>query len=400
VEVSLDTLFSALVLIVVISSLFAFIYPAAYGPLTVTSEHELETVAKAVLDKILLTPGYPGGWGADILLNLSTMTSFGLAKEGAHSPFELDLDKVMRLANSSEFPFPATLSLSPTTVARLLGLESEERYGFMITITPALNITASLLSTFTLAPGYSVGSIFDIQVLNYARRPAANAEVTVLSILTVVTSGQDADISMINSSSSSAIADWSGRCTIDITNWLTVIKDELTGKELKKSTISIVVFAENAGIRAARVFDFDLGSRLSGSCLGNYIFICLEEDQPPYGAAHVINATEALVLPHYVLTGYLINETNGQSGLVVNAGAKKYRVYRTSMTLTDEVSVAFIVAKSLGKYFSIPSPRPPDRIQFGTGQPSAMKTSVQTRIVKIGALHYLFELAVWREGES
>jgi len=398
VELSLDALFSGLVLVVVVATLLSFLYPAAYGPLSLTREHQLEDIAKAALDKILLTPGYPTNWGSDIFFSPSSMTSFGLAREGSGFPFDLDLDKVMRLANSSEFPFPDTLAIDPLRVATLLGLRSEERYGFMITITPALNISAEQLSTFALDRGKEVPSNFDVQVLNYARRPAAAAKVTVLSVLSVVSAGKGGDLSWVNSTTSTAFTDWRGRCLVNNTQWLTQIKSGLRPGDLKKAHVSIMIFAEYHGITSATVFDF--GEMVYGSALASYLFIQFEEEGQPSGAVHVLNMTEMIVPPYYVLTGYLINETNGQSGLVVNAGGKSYRVYRVSSPPTDEVAVAYIIAKTTGDYFSIAFMRPPGYICYRTGAPSAMKTAVLDRVVKIGALHFVFELKVWREAET
>jgi hypothetical protein len=243
-----------------------------------------------------------------------------------------------------------------------------------------------------------VPSVFDVRVFNTAKEPAPASKVTVLAILSVVCSCETGDISQVNATTSSALTDWQGRCVIDITDWLSTLKAQLSGKELKKSHISIMVFAEYQGIRSAIPFEF--GAELHGSVLGDLLFVSFPEDQLPNSAVFVINATELVVPPYYVLTGYLINETNGQSGMIVNKGSKRYRVYRVSTPPSDEVVVGYIIAKTRGSYLSVAFLRPPGFIQYGTGVPSAMKTAVLQRIVKIGNTHFIFQLTVWREAET
>jgi len=397
-EVNIDALFSGLVLVVVVSMLLSFLYPVAYGSLSVTKEQQLENIARIAMDKILLTPGYPADWGSNIAVNVSCMTSFGLAKGGSGAPYELDLDKVMRLANNSEFILPEVLHLDPLQVAHLLGLRTTQRYGFMITITPALNMSATELAHFALAPGNVVPSILDVRVFNTAKEPAPASKVTVLAILSVVYSGGTGDISQVNATTSSALTDWQGKCIIEITGWLSTLKAQLSGKELKKSHVSVMIFAEYQGIRSTIPFDF--GETLYGSALGDLLFVHFPEDQLPNSAVFVINATELVIPPYYILTGHLINETNGQSGMIVNKGSKRYRVYRVSVPPSDEVVVGYIITKTRGTYLSVAFLRPPGFVQYGTGVPSAMKTSVLQRIVKIGDTHFVFQLTVWREAET
>ncbi|MEM4889820.1 MAG: hypothetical protein QXJ64_10335 [Thermosphaera sp.] len=98
---------------------------------------QLFTVAERVMDKIVLTPGYPEDWGRDIEVTPETLKDFGLALAGSRSPYVLDPDKVMRLANLSTLPNP--LLLNATRLAEILALKND--YGFRLVMKPFLSIS-------------------------------------------------------------------------------------------------------------------------------------------------------------------------------------------------------------------------------------------------------------------
>jgi len=396
-EVNIDAILSGLVLILMITSTLSFVFTAAYGPLEAVQEHELENVANTILDRILLTPGSPSDWGSNIAVTQGAMTSFGLAKEGSTTLMDLDPSKVMRLADPALFPIPRSLHIDPIRAATLLGLRSDIRYGFLVTITPALNISATQVSNVSLYKGGDmIPSVLSVGVLSYDLIPAANAEVRALIVLSVLYPEKDQDLSEVYATTISATTDWQGRCVVNATGWLAGLHDDLSKKELKKSYISVMVYAEYHGITSAVVFDF--GSTIRGGSIGDYLFVNASQVYVP-GQKYkkkgqytlMFNASQLIVLPDHVIPGYLIN--------VTGRGWDGYKAYRVSTPLIDQVVAAYLIGSIKKDYYSIAFPRPLTPITFGTGAPSAMKTAVLRRVVRIGGLHFLFELKVWREVE-
>jgi len=148
---------------------------ASTGTLTTVREEQLYTIAQRVMDKILLTPGYPPDWGTNVTVSADDMQDFGLALYGTREPYVVDPDKVMRLANLSTLPNP--LLLNASRLAELLGLSQD--YGFRLVMKPMIGHSVSVLSWYTPKGGsQSFPTKFAVSVYNWYGMGLPNANVT------------------------------------------------------------------------------------------------------------------------------------------------------------------------------------------------------------------------------
>lgn len=402
-HITLDNIFAFLILTLIMVTFMGYIIPSAYLSLTTAREHQLEEIAQSVMDKILLNPGHPEEWGNILVAESSgDLSAFGLQKTGG-SMYELDVNKILRIASTSTsmVTLPETIRIDPETIARLLGLGHE--YGFSIRITPVLNISFRVLDRYVLknGGGASVPKTVEAHVVTSEGRPAIGANATGFYILMTVRRNKNEDISYLNYSYATGTVGLDGKATFSFEPLLQSIDEELKTSELKKICSAAVVYADYYGFRAVNSSVLDGGSDiLKGTAVGQYLIVEFPITEFPKGARQLENQTGLADPPYYVYASTLHNDTNGMSGMIINKGSKKYRVYELSNTVDDDVSLIILPAKYLGNYFTILFFRSPSDVTCQVGMASGnIKTSVLRRMVKVGSFHYTVEVRVWRWAE-
>ncbi len=131
---SLDTLLACLIMICLVLSSMVGILTAVQPFINYqTSCYEMK-MSRTLAEYFLLETGSPADWGADVN---ETLTIFGLAKENAATPFELDIDKVTRLNERNRY------NLSFLEAFTAVGAKDRP---FRIMIKPIFNVTVSLAS--------------------------------------------------------------------------------------------------------------------------------------------------------------------------------------------------------------------------------------------------------------
>jgi hypothetical protein len=396
-HVTIDNMFAFLILLLILVTFMGYIVPSAYLSFTTVKEHQLEEVAQAIMDKVLLSPGIPEDWG-DILRveNSSQLSAFGLQKAGGE-PYELDMDKVLRIINTGGEQLPETVQIDPWTIARLLGIE--KKYGLSIRIAPALNMSAKPLSYYDLKGGVTVPSVIKVTVKTPEGRPAISANVTGIYVLMIIQNEEGEDVCYVDYVDRTSVANVDGCATIDFTDFLEDAKTRVGN--LQRSFSAAVIYADYYGIRAVNSSLLGETDVLQGSTVDDYLIVRFPEGGVYIpGARHLRNQTALANPPYYVYLSKLLNETNGESGMVVNRGAKDYRVYRVSNTIDEDVAFIMMPVKYLGRYYVVNFRRPPSTIICQIGMAGGnIKTSVLRRMVRIGSFHYVFEVRVWRWGE-
>jgi len=132
--VSLDTLLASSVMICLVLSSMVGVFTAVQPFIKYqTSSYDVET-SRRLAEYLLLETGSPNDWGAE---TNETLVSFGLAKENASAPFELDIDKVTRLNERNRY----NLSFLEAFTA----LNTKDK-PFRIIIKPIFNVTVTLSS--------------------------------------------------------------------------------------------------------------------------------------------------------------------------------------------------------------------------------------------------------------
>jgi hypothetical protein len=404
-HITIDNLFAFLILTLILITFMGYIIPSSYLSLTTTREHQLEEVAQSVMDKMLLNPGHPGNWG-DILAvnNNSQLLAFGLQKMGG-TPYELDVNKILRIASvntSSTKMLPETVRIDPGTIARLLGLGHE--YGFSIRVTPALNISFRVLRDYSFKNGQwsnPVPMVVEVTVTTPEGRPAIGANATGFYILMSIRKIGNEEISYINYSYATGTVGLDGKAIFSFQPFLESIDNELGHNILMKVCSATVVYADYYGIRTSRSEPLERSSDiLEGTTVGQYLMVEFPISELPKGARQMENQTGLADPPYYVYVSTLQNDTNGQSGMIINSGSKKYRVYRLPNAVDDDVSLIILPVKYLGSYTAVLFFRNPSDITCQVGYASGnIKTSVLRRMVKVGSFHYVFEVRVWRWAE-
>jgi hypothetical protein len=310
---------------------------------------------------------------------------------------------------------PSTAYIDSETVAKLLGLRGENRYEFSITITPALNISYVVLSFLDVNTGNNnkerIPTVFNVTVTNYAGKPAANANVTITYVLVVVVENNNQrqgslanEVYYYNTTSVTALTNWNGEVTIDATNWTNQIISGYKNKNyvLNHAALTVLVTAWYNGIRSMMPYN-DVSSSLNASMLGNYLFLNYDYSVSVNfipSAYQISVSTLEFVPPIYVYLDEIKIGQQGEAPLVINIGAKSYRVYPLDHAVEDDVALLLVPAKYRGSYCNVVVFRVPYVMSFSTGTPGGgIKTVVLENLVKIGSYDYLFKLTMWRSGE-
>ncbi|MEM2981068.1 MAG: hypothetical protein QW385_06895 [Thermoproteota archaeon] len=399
-NVTLDNIFAFFVLILILVTFIGYIIPSAYLSFNTVEEHQLEEVAQAIMDKAVLNPGYPEDWGNITEVNYdNNLLSFGLQKADGE-PYELDVDKVLRIVNVGDLQLPSTVRVNYSRIAELLGLSN--KYGFSIRIRPALNVSILRSGTSNFM-GQTVISTVDVSVKTPEGRPAIGANVTGLYIFMNVRNKGGGNVSYVNYTYEASVTNWEGKATIDFQRYLQDLAKQIKTGEFKKAIPSIVVYAEYYGIRA--INSTVLGEEsdvLKGMAVGNYLIVDYDIEDI-LGAAQLQNVAGLATPPYYVYLSPLLNDTDGKSGRVINPGAKNHRVYKLSGKVDDDVSFMIMPVKQRGWPHAkiVVFYRPPFTAICQRGWASGnIKTSVLKRMVRMGSFHYIFEVRVWRSGET
>jgi len=132
--VSIDTLLACSVMICLVLSSMVGVFTAVQPFIKYQTSRYSREMSRTLAEYLLLETGSPTNWGAE---TNETLTSFGLAKEDAASPFELDIDKVTRLNERNR------CNLSFLEAFTALGAKDKP---FRIIIKPTFNVTATLTS--------------------------------------------------------------------------------------------------------------------------------------------------------------------------------------------------------------------------------------------------------------
>jgi hypothetical protein len=414
-HITIDNIFAFLILVLILVTFMGYIIPSAYLSFTTTKEHQLEEVAQAIMDKILLSPGHPEEWGdISIVESEEDLRAFGLQKTNG-SVYELDVNKLLRIASvntSLTMTLPWTIRISQETIARLLGLGND--YGFSIRVTPALNLSVRSLGTYTFTKGNGKGhgkltvpNPVEVTVTTPDGRPALGANVTGLFTLMSIRSYGSKEECYVNASFVTSVVNWEGKATLDFTSFLDSINNELKNKVLKKSGSTIIIYADYYGIRAVNssILETDVDEILRGTVVDNYLILEhaeeLEFPGPP-AAVHLGKEAALANPPYYVYLSDFEDVTeHGESGWIINHGHYNIRVYELSSVVDDDVVLIMMPAKYTGQYYLVSFFREPSNVICQKGAASGnIKTSVLRRMVRVGSFHYFVEVRVWRWGEG
>jgi hypothetical protein len=386
--------------------------------LVTTYEEQLYTVAERVIDKIVLTPGYPTDWGTNISVTADNLQDFGLALYGSRKPYTVDPDKVMRLANLSTLPNP--LLLNTSRLAELLSLK--EGYGFHLRMIPMLIINVTPTSYYNYRT-YIFPSVFNIYVANYYGLGIPNAYVTgMYAIVRVKPGASEANVEVKNILSKSALTDAVGFCVLDYTEELTNYFS--SGENVDKWFYAfLIVRAEWQGFVSVTGYAATAqgGVPAEGYIIGNYVFVDKNIENVVIvrrgrnaGAVQVKDDLLQAVPEYQELLNFTTvvwcRDSTGNfrndDPLCNNAGrvlpsAKQWYLVGYIKYVEPLSSHIFIFATFKGNPVAIVVSRIPNiDIYYGSSRAKPANSVTLRRVCTIYSYPYIVELTVWREVEG
>ncbi|MEM4811192.1 MAG: hypothetical protein QXS92_04695 [Thermofilum sp.] len=364
---------------------------------------QLFTVAERLMDKILLTPGYPYDWGSNTLITQENLTDFGIALAGAAAPYIVDPDKVMRLANLSILPNP--MPVDAEKIAELLGIKG--KYGFRLEMKPL--ITARVNTTGWTG---NIASRFEVQVVNFYGVGLPNAKVSGLYVVALLKggAGQAIDLDELKSFSRSCVTDAIGFCTLDYSGDVSSLR---VGGGQFPSTF-LVLHINWEGFVSVVGYSPDIGgSPVSGYIIGSNVFIERPEDAAP--GAVIVKDEIVQVVPQYSI---LLEPTDviwcrsmpndpewchEVAGNVLPSRRRQGVNYLIGKVVYLEMlsSHVIIFGKWRGDWRAIVISRIPEiDISFGPTSAQPVNAVTLTRIAQIYNYPYVVRLTVWRWSEG
>jgi len=412
VETVLEYLAVALLLVVIILAAHQMLSAPA-ATLDTVRQEQLYTVAERVLDKIVLTPGYPEDWGTNIAVTADNLKDFGLALAGSREPYRVDPDKVMRLANLSTLPNP--LLLNASRLAQLLGLEG---YGYRLRIVPMLRVIITPIDYYTYG-NYRYASTFRVRVENIQGLGVPNADVTGMYVLVRAQPGAgEATIEAKNVTAASALTDALGECVLDFTPSLQQYFSNPRNKPDKWYFTFLIVRAEWRGFVSVAGYATNAygDAPAEGYIIGNYVFVNRTISPTPIKKGNkqsgaVLVKDELLqAVPEYqellnFTTVVWCRDSTGRfrddDPLCNNAGkvlpsAKQWYLIGYIRYVEPLASHVFIFAQFRGNPIAIVVNRVPS-IDVSNGRGAVPANAVRlTRMCTVYNYPFLAELTVWR----
>ena len=394
---------------------------------------QLLTVAERLMDKILLTPGYPPDWGSDVNVNRvckpseaptgQCLSDFGLAMQGG-APYIVDPDKVMRLANLSALANPIPLSAENLTC--LLGLGECDRegnvvkvdYGFRLVMKPMITAQVEVLDWLN-----GVASKLRVRVVNWLGEGVPNANVAGAYVVALIAEGLGsepgtAEIIDVWDFTKSCITDALGWCEFDFASDVSSIM--YGSGEQPASFIALRI--EWEGFVTVSVHPLSqVEAPLTGYIFGDYVFVEKDVDatvQPLLkgqisGAAIMKDEVIQVVArgrgPHIDPTE--VKWCRGQpddpawchevAGRVLPSRRGAYLIGKV-VYLEKLPSHVVLFAKWRGSWNTIVISRIPvvDILSYGLPEAKPANSVTLTRVTQIYGYPYVVQLTVWRAAEG
>jgi len=430
-------------LIVIILLAFNQVVGSLTTRLEPVREEQLYTVAERLMDKIVLTPGcaYPPGsprcvedWGTSIEVTPENLVDFGLALAGSRTPYILDPDKVMRLANLSTVPNP--LLLNSSRLAELLALKQE--YGFHFSMRPALYLYVDSVGCYAARNSRYYPSVFEVQMVNYYDVGVPNANVTAMYIFVRAKPGGSNDAELEDKAvfTKTCTTDGVGRCRLDYTSDLTRYFSDQANSADKWYFPIIIAYADWQGLTtvaaAAPTGEADVCGvspnrarfmpSVEGYLIGNFVFINWSDTETVNVRGNKNKNTAAVhvrddLLQAVPLYSDLLNFTSvtwcraidsldermrqlcNAAGNVLPASRRGFYLIGYTQYVDPLASHVFIFAKYRGNPVAIVFNRiPVIDITYGGSRPANAVTL--RRLAVLFNYPYVVELTVWRRVEG
>ena len=370
---------------------------------------QLYTVAERVMDKILLTTGIPADWGNNVTVTPGDISDFGLALNGTRTPYELDPDKVMRLANLSTLPNP--LFMNASRIAELLGIS--DKYGFKLEMHPLLRQEILPIDFYDL-PGknLSIPVVFNVIVRNWYDFGIPGASVTGIYVLVKISPGAAGKQPTIQEKTFWAktnVTDVKGICVLNFKNEVSNHISNQAGRQ-RWYIYFLILHTNWYGFVSVSGYT---KSSLEGAPVEGYIIgdaVILNSTVERLRGAVITKDEIIQVIPEYesLLAFSEIEWCRQQpndpewckkAGNVLPS-SRDYLIGRIK-SLEKISSHVFVFGKWRGQPIAIVINRIPDlTITFGHQKAQPANSVVLTRLAQLYNYPYIIRLTIWRKTEG
>ncbi len=368
------------------------------GRLETVKEEQLYNVAERVMDKVLLTPGDPPDWGTN---PNATLTDFGLALNGTRTPYVVDPDKVMRLANLTTLPNP--LLVNSTEIAGMLGLSG--KYGFRLEMKPLLSVNVTPLAFYPVpgSPAPGIPSVVRVQVYNWYDFGVPGANVTAILVLAKATPlpGGGSNVSYVIFAKSNA-TDALGYAEMNFTD---EISSALSTFNTKLLFHFYIIHVDWKGFVAVAGYSLPPapGAPTTGYIIGDYVIVNSSVNVGNLSGAIITRDEVVQALPEYrsLLATTSITWYNATPfNFTVPLPPGDFKVGKISY-LERLSSHVFVLGEWNGSLIVIVVNRIPSiDISYGSRASMPANSVVITRIAQIYNYPYLVRLTIWRGVEG
>jgi hypothetical protein len=419
------------VLLIVVLLAASRMIEAPSSTLEAVRGEQLLTVAERVIDKILLTAGYPPDWGSNVDVNRTCkpgesglcLSDFGLALQGG-APYIVDPDKVMRLTNLSTLPNP--LYLSAENLTCLLGLGTCDArgnlvradYGFRLVMKPMITARVEALEWRSLGRG-SAATKFRVRVVNWLGEGLPNANVTGVYMIAMVKGGaaQAGEIEGFYNYTGRCVTDALGYCALDFSGAIAANPPQGRGGSTPASFLVLHIswegFASVVGYSPVPG-----GAPLTGYIIGNYVFLSKDYEagelqyQGRVSGAVIVKDEVVQVVPLYSTlldlteVEWCRNQPNDPAwcqqvaGNVLPSRRGAYLIGRIEY-LEVLSSHVIVFAKWRGSWTAVAISRIPEvDVSFGPRGAKPANSVTVTRVTQLYNYPYVVQLTVWRWAEG
>ncbi len=389
------------ILIIVFLVATMYVIQNTMSKLNQVYEEQLYPVTQRILDKILLTTGYPADWGDNLT---AIPEDFGLALNGTRTSYVVDDAKVMRLTNFSTIANPAYINAS--TIAELLGVEG--KYGFRLEIKPFLNQTMDVLATYPVpnrkTPDIPVYIL--VTVKNWYNIGVPNANVTAQLVLVRINFWPNGSVKDLNYTTftRSNVTGPLGTCTVDfrddLADYFSAPGLGAGGAYRVYSFVTLYTNWSGFLVLSAIPTQALVDAPVSGYLIGDYVVI--NRTLSVIGAVRIRNASLQVIPSTFsvlqVANITWLDTTSPPFGLL-----RPWQDYLVGKVegLDPYAAYLLIFATWRGYPIIITVSRVPN-VDLWYGQPGALPPNsvTLTRVVQIGLYPYLVRLTVWRLAEG
>lgn len=352
-----EYVFLGIVVFTTVIVTMATIFPIAYTHISQATAYQLQSSSQAVLDQLLLTPGYPNTWGTDLNINStknSGLKSFGLGGGKRYDPiYVVDPNKAERLVNTT------TLSnlyyIPPSTAAKIMGID--EKFGFSLRLKPVFNITSTV---------NTAAKTITVRIKTPEAVPIPNVNISVTLVRR-----NTADIEA--AATVKVITDWNG----------TAVASFSSADKFDRG--AYIILANYYGITTASVGSF--GGSTEAVLIGDKMVVPAPQ---PLGTFIPQSRN-----PFYILGDKIVNGSYKQPPYTMLSNT--YVVY-TLDKIDGDVNAAIFVTKAAGQTYVVAAFRPPP-LTYETGPPSGVHRYTVTRLVAISGVVFRVEFHLWRLAE-